>query len=317
MARAAREFERNVSRDQSSELDEEENELEYEEDLPRGQKRGRVDLRRYGVPLAGLVLVATVGLLIWLVAHPGRGNPPAPAGLEIQAQGWPTEKTRGAPGAGAAPQTSRPLSPDSNLRSTGIAQGRAEESAATHFQDLQPSSNQPAETGIAGERVGGADEFSALQQRFDRLDTSLQTLQGVVQLILTEMRSSRASGQAQEALDAADRMLGVLKKQLSGRDQEIARLRRELSAREHLTGDTRVQAQQASARSALTGWEIVGLTARNAALKDPSGQTHVVSIGESITDGVQLRQIDPAGTRIMTNAGDITYRGTTPAHGTR
>jgi hypothetical protein len=195
-----------------------------------------------------------------------------------------------------------------------MVQGRAEESAPARLQGAQPSPNQPTEAEITGERLG-TNELSVLQQRFDRMDASMQELQSVMQLVLTETRSAQVSGRA-EALDAADKMLGVLKKQLAGRDQEIARLRHELSTRERLANDTRGQSQQVNPRSVLTGWEIVGLTARNAALKDPSGQTHVVSIGESITDGVQLKQIDPAGIRIITSAGDIGYHGAAPVHGT-
>jgi hypothetical protein len=310
MVRPARAFEREGSQDRPTELGrEEDDEIEYEEEHPREHRSARPNLRVYSVPLAAVALVGLLGATLWFVRSGGHETPSMRAVPEFsRAQDHFSEATRNTRIVGSALHTPRSTSAGAAF----IPENDAQESAAdpSGAMGAGPTANHPAEMDAAAEPHVSADDLRLLQQRFDRLDTSLQALQGDLQLVLTEMRSSRVSGQAQEALDSADKMLSVLKKQIATRDQEIVRLRGELAAREHLVKDMKLQAQHASARSALAGWEIVGLTVRNAALKDPSGQTHVVSIGETIVDGVQLKQIDPAGTRITTTAGDIAYHGT-------
>jgi hypothetical protein len=309
MVRPARAFERESSQDRPTERDrDEDDEIEYEDEHPREHKSVRPNLRGYSVPLAGVVLVGMLGGTIWLVLSGGHETPSPRAVPELpHAQDRISEASGNTRLARPALHTSRSVSADATLTpENDVAEGTGD-SSGTISQGAGPTANHPAEMDPAAEARVSADDLRLLQQRFDRLDTSLQAVQGDMQLVLTEMRSARVSGQAQEALDSADKMLSVLKKQIATRDQEIIRLRGDLAAREHLVKDMKLQAQHSKARSPLAGWEIVGLTVRNAALKDPSGQTHVVSIGETIVDGVQLKQIDPAGTRITTTAGDIAY----------
>jgi hypothetical protein len=311
MARPARAFERESSQDQPTDFDEDEDdELDYEEEHPPKIKSVRSNLRAYSVPLAGVVLVGLLGLTIWLLLRAERETSSTRAVPELSgAQDRVSEASRNPRGVESALHPARSIAAGATVAPENDAHDGAADSPGAILQGTEPTPNHPAQMDSTAEPDVSANELRALQQRFDHVDASLQALQGAMQLVFTEIRSPRVSGQAQEALDSADKMLSLLKKQIATRDQEIARLRGELAAREHLVRDMKSQAQRSSARSALAGWEIVGLTVRNAALKDPSGQTHVVSIGETIVDGVQLKQIDPAGTRITTSAGDIAYHG--------
>ncbi len=148
---------------------------------------------------------------------------------------------------------------------------------------------------------------TALEQRFDRIETALQALQSIAQLLVAELRTARPAAQLQDPLEAADKMLALLKQQLAGKDHEIARLRHELSVRERLVGEARIPERHPAEHEALAGWEIVGRTDRNAALQDPSGRTHVIAVGEPIAPGVQLLKIDPAANRVITSGGELSY----------
>ena len=311
MAQPARAFQRERSQDRPVAFDDDdEEELEHEEEPPREAKRTRSSLRGYSLPVAGVVLISMLGATIWLLLNGRHESPSTPEIPRFSRSRDDIPKAPGnARGGGSPLQTTRSTSagdvalPENDLHET------VTDTSGASLQDTESATNHPAQMDPVAKQGGGANDPRVVQQRFDRLDSSLQALQSAMQLVLTEVRSSRGSGQAQEALESADRMVSLLKRQLASRDQENVRLRGELAARERLVNEMKLQVQRSSARSALAGWEIVGLTARNAALKDPGGQTHVLSIGETIVNGVQLQQIDPAGTRITTSAGALVYHG--------
>lgn len=312
MARPARAYQRDGSQTRPAEFDDGEDEdLEHEVDDPREPDGTRSTPRSHGLLLAGGVLIGMLALTIWLLMY-RRHDPPSTHVIADlpRAPDAILEASRNTRGARAPSNVGKPMPKGAILTAENDPHDTVgEDSSRVTFQDTELTANHPAQMDPTAEPGGSPEELRILQQRFDRMDISMQALQGAMQAVLTEVRSSGASAQMKQTLESADKMVSLLKKQLTNRDQEIVRLRGALANREHLVNDMKSEAQRASARSTLAGWEIVGLTARNAALKDPSGQTHVVSVGETIVDGVQLKQIDPTRTRITTSAGDIVYHG--------
>lgn len=174
--------------------------------------------------------------------------------------------------------------------------------APLHAEAATPAPNPVDSATAAGELRG------AMTQRFDQVDAGLQNVRGLVELVVAELRTNPLSGEMQEKLDAADKMVTLLKTQAASKDGEIVRLRRELAERERLIADMKEENRRLAEKPALPGWEIVGLTARNAAFKDPAGHTRVVAVGEVIVDGVKLLEIDTAANRVGTTSGYMVYR---------
>lgn len=155
----------------------------------------------------------------------------------------------------------------------------------------------------------------AIAQRLDRIESSLQTLRAALDTIRVEL-SARPSPELRRSPANTEKRADSLPRQLSTRDPAAVRLRREVPANGHSPSDVKALSQHSASRPSLPGWEIVGLSARNVALRDPGGRTHVVAIGETIVDEIELTQIDTVANRITTTAGDITYRGAGSERGT-
>jgi hypothetical protein len=168
-----------------------------------------------------------------------------------------------------------------------------------------------AESSAASGERGRADDANRIVHDLAQMANTLQSIQEQLAVVLAEVRDHPAAAQPPSS-PVIDPTMAQLRQQLQRRDGEIAALRRELAAREQTITTVTEQLKRVESRPALPGWTVVGLTAKSAALRDPSGRTHVVATGEVIVDDIKLMSIDTAINRVSTTVGDMIYRAGTP-----
>lgn len=279
-----------------------------EQELPQRSH----DPKRYVVPLAGVFLATVLVALAWVSFAPRRGPPldrtlldlPQPASATVdRPPGNPSVKSRG-----------YEVDPRLGPEAPGLsAQRSPDPPRLTHSSDSPPQQLGSTEDLTTPGRVNSvpagisSPESAAIAQRLDRIDESLQTLRAALDKVQMELSARRAAEPRKSAVNT-EKHLDSHYLASGTRDLETVRLPRGSIAKGHPSIDLKVQSQRAATGSGLPGWEIVGLTVRNVALRDPGGRTHVVAIGETIVDEVELTQIDTVANRITTTAGDITYR---------
>jgi hypothetical protein len=308
--------------DEAEELEREGPDLEDGIDFEPGGheiQHRKPDPRRYVVPLAGLLLVSVLVAVAWVSFAPRRGAQQDRALLDLP---QPASATVERP---LGNRSARSPGPEMDPR---LGSGAPVSSAQRFDQPRVPDSAVPlppevgsAEVPARATRVNAAPaEIStldgvAIAQRLDRIESSLQTLRAALDTVRVEL-SARPSPELRRSPANTEKRVDSLHRQLSTRDPEAVRLRREVPANGHSPSDVKALSQRSASRPGLPGWEIVGLSARNVALRDPGGRTHVVAIGETIVDEIELTQIDTVANRITTTAGDITYRGAGSERGT-
>lgn len=281
---------------------------EGEHEMPRRKP----DPKRYMVPLAGVLLVSALVAIAWVSFAPRRGaqqdlgllDLPQPVSASVVRS--VRDRSTRPPGNEMDPRLG-PASPASSVQ-------RFEQSRVADSTDPAPQSAGSAAGPATASRMNEASRESsapdavAVEQRLDRIENSLQALRGILDNMRTEL-SARPTQESHKSPAFVEQRPGSLHRKLASQDPEIGRMHREQPANGQPSGDLKARLQHSAARSGLPGWEIVGLSARNVALRDPGGRTHVVAIGETVVDDVELTQIDTVANRITTTAGDITYRG--------
>lgn len=267
---------------------------------PAGRGRGGVWL-----VLGGLFLVAAVLGVGWMLYGALRGDA-APRASSAARPSLMTTASRDGPPPARAEETSA----DPALLPTDALPAPPEAESVARAIEGTPSTTPAVPEPRSVEQATDATEElrQGMATRFDQVDAGLQNVRGLIELVVAELRTNPLSGEMQEKLDAADKMVTLLKTQGASKDGEIVRLRRELAERERLIADMKEENRRLAEKPALPGWEIVGLTARNAAFKDPAGHTRVIAVGEVIVDGVKLLEIDTAANRVGTTSGYMVYR---------
>jgi hypothetical protein len=311
MARPAR-----AISDEIEDLDEEgaetEGSIDFEPDIPEPETTRRTsDLRRYMLPLAGLLLVGTLASVAWISFAPRHGSSqdravldlPQPVSATVER---PDRKRSISPAVdgmdarlGPAASVSTPRTSPS-MRGADLADSASESGGSKVSQGMASHT-----TEVRGE-TGGADR-RALEERLDRIEISLQGMQRMLESLRTELTAVRAYQPPPQPTGPTEKRSVSPRQRLTIRHQENAR--RELAVNGPSPGDGKPIPQRSTERVPLPGWEIVGLSARNVALRDPGGRTHVVAIGEVIADDVELTRVDPVANRIITSAGELTYTG--------
>jgi hypothetical protein len=156
-----------------------------------------------------------------------------------------------------------------------------------------------------------ADDPDRIVHGLAEVTNTLQSIQEQLHVVLVEVRDRPMAAQPPSS-PVIDPTTAQLRQQLQRRDGELAGLRRELAAREQTITTMTEQLNRVESRPALPGWTVVGLTAKSAALRDPSGRTHVVATGEAIVDEIKMISIDTVTNRVSTTVGDMIYRAGTP-----
>ena len=273
--------------------------------------RRKSDPKRYMVPLAGVLLVSALVAVAWGSFAPRRGaqqdrgllDLPQPVSASVERP--VRDRSSKPPGNEMDPRLG---SAASASRVQWVEQSRVADSTDPAPQSAGSAAGPATASRLNEARAeSSAPDAVALGQRLDRIENSLQALQGILDDMRMEL-SARSPQESHTSPAVVEHRAGSLHRQLTSRDPEIARLHREQPVNGHPPSDLKALSQHSAARTALPGWEIVGLSARNVALRDPGGRTHVVAIGETVVDDVELTQIDTVANRITTTAGDITYR---------
>ncbi len=292
--------------------------IDFEPGEPELQHR-KPDPKRYVVPLAGVVLVTALVAVAWVSFAPRRGPQPDRALLDLpQLASATVERPLGNRSARSPGHEMDPrLGPGAPVSSAQ----RFDPPRAVDSGDPPPQQGSSADGSTMASRVNAAPaeistlDGAAIAQRLDRIEGSLQTLRAALDNVRVEL-SARPSSEPRRSSANTEKRLDSLHRPLTTRDPEGVRLHREAPANGHSSIDLKAPSQHSTARPGLPGWEIVGLSSRNVALRDPGGRTHVVAIGETIVDEIELTQIDTVANRITTTAGDITYRGAGSERGT-
>lgn len=272
--------------------------------------RRKSDLKRYMVPLAGAILVSALVAIAWVSFAPRRGaqqdrgllDLPQPVSASVERS---VRDRSSRPPGNEMDSRLGPAAPESGAQ-------RFEQSRVADSTEPAPQSAGSAAGPATASRldepraVSSAPDAVALEQRLDRIENSLQGLRGILDNMRMEL-SARPAQEFHTSPAVGEQRADSLHRQLTTRDPENVRLHRQQAVNRHPPSDLKPVSQHAAARTGLPGWEIVGLSARNVALRDPGGRTHVVAIGETVVDDVELTQIDTVANRVTTTAGDITY----------
>lgn len=263
---------------------------------------GQRSRRRLFVLVGAALATAILGVVTWMLISP-ESSSPASTVVSVDAR----ESRVLAADASEQPELAPPTSmvgtePDAVVKPLG---------PPLTADTTGPKPTVAADSSRTSSDGGLADDSNRIAHELAQLANTLQSIQGQLDVVVAEV-IDRPRAASPPTSTVTEPTMAQLRQQLQRRDGEFATLRRELAAREQTIATMTEQLKRAESRPALPGWTVVGLTAKSAALRDPSGRTHVVATGEAIVDEIKLVSIDTATNRVSTTAGDMTYHGSKP-----